>query len=153
MPSCPDLRDHASRFRVWNETEGRRAHERDDPWDLILPGQAGFIAPWGNETLVACTNSTVTTRRILDAVPGAKVVQDGSDGQNITFAPEGFEAVAGILRLRRRRQSSAAAHLAAFRFNPRLQGDEIERQGVPAASGDFRPTSTPGTHSGAFGMH
>jgi hypothetical protein len=49
----------------------------------------------------------LTTRRLLAAVPGAAVVQDGSDGQNVTFGAEHFETVAGILGLRKRRRLSA----------------------------------------------
>jgi len=101
---CIDLRQYGERFHVWNETERRRAWERDDPWDMNLRGRLGFIAPWGPTTLVACTNSMITTRKILAAVPGAKIAQDGDDGQNVTFPGEAFEVVAAIMQLRKRRK-------------------------------------------------
>ena len=43
---CIDLRQlSGGRFRPWNETLGRRARDEEDPWDVILPGWSGFIAP------------------------------------------------------------------------------------------------------------
>jgi hypothetical protein len=109
--NCFDLRGRGC--RVQNESHGRKAHERDDSWNLIIPGRAGFVTPWGylpprgSGLLVACTNSSVTTRRLLAAVPGARVVQDGSDGQAVTFAPEHLDVVAGLLGLWRKRVLSA----------------------------------------------
>jgi hypothetical protein len=112
-PACFDLRDRG--YRVLNETQDYRpAHQRDDPWDLVVPGRSGFVAPWGylpprgSGLLVAATRSSVTTRRLLAAVPGARVVQDGSDGQNITFAPDYLDVVADVLGLKRKRVLSAA---------------------------------------------
>jgi hypothetical protein len=107
MTTCYDLRSRG--YRVHNETFGRPAHERDSAWDLVIPGKCGFVAPFGrlppngSGLLVACTRSIGMTRRILANVPGAKVVQDGSDGQNVTFAPEHLDAVAKLLYLYRPR--------------------------------------------------
>jgi hypothetical protein len=64
--SCVDLRQYADRFRVFNEVGGRRAHKADDPWDLILLGWSGFVAPWGGDKLVACTNNLTTSRHRAD---------------------------------------------------------------------------------------
>jgi hypothetical protein len=122
MSNCVHLlKRSGNRYRVFNEIEGRQAFARDDPWDLVLPGRSGFVAAWGDDRLVACTHSTITTRRILAAVEGAVIVQDGDDGANIAFPAERLDVVAPILRLRRRRQAAAADHLRKFAFNPRLQ--------------------------------
>jgi hypothetical protein len=106
--TCIDLRQFGDRFRVWNEAHTRRAHERDDIWDLVIPGAGGFVAPYGGEYLLACTNSLLTTRRILAAVPGAVVTRDGSDGQNVRFDVAHLDAAAEILRLRKRRRVDEA---------------------------------------------
>jgi hypothetical protein len=103
MRTCVDLRTGADRFRPWNELDERKARATDDVWDLILPGRGGFVAPWGGSRLVACTRSSATTQKLLAIVPGARVHQDGSDGQNVVFDAEHLDAVAKLLRLRRRR--------------------------------------------------
>jgi hypothetical protein len=102
---CVDLRT-LGRYRVWNEAENRPANGWDDPWDLVIRGQGGFVAPWGGERLVACTRSSSTTQKLLEAIPEAVVVQDGSDGQNLVFPASDLEAVADLMYLRRRRARS-----------------------------------------------
>jgi hypothetical protein len=128
---CTDLRQLAGdRFRVWNEPEARRARKTDDRWDLILLGRAGSVAPWayapprGSGALVACTNSAITTRRLLDAVPGSVIVQEGSGGANFVFPAEHLDTVAGILRLRRRR-----------RYTPEQRQELVARLRKPTPDG------------------
>jgi hypothetical protein len=62
-PACIDLRAYSPPYRVHNEPEDRRAHERDDPWDLVIPGWSGFLAPQGGEHLLACTRGRKTTKQ------------------------------------------------------------------------------------------
>jgi hypothetical protein len=109
-----DLRT-VGRYRPRNEPMKRTARSHDDLWDLILPGRSGFVAPWGPGLLVACTNSTVTTKSILASVPGTAIVADGEDGQNVTFQVDHLPTVAGILRLRKKR-TGTTSHLRAFQF-------------------------------------
>src|SRR5262249_55823638 len=75
-------------------------------WDCILPGWSGFIAPYGGEYLLACTNGILKTRQILATVPDAVITQDGSDGQNIKFHVAPLETVAELLRSKKRRPGS-----------------------------------------------
>jgi hypothetical protein len=105
---CIDLRT-VGRYRVWNEAENRAARKADNPWDLVAPGRSGFIAPWGPDTLVACTNRQTTTDLILRAVPPAVVAQDGTDGQNVVFPADRVGVVAKILRVRTRRAGNAGS--------------------------------------------
>jgi hypothetical protein len=109
---CIDLRACSPPYRVLlaqvNPEGDRPAYERDDPWELVLPGAAVFVAPWGGEHLLACTRHRITTLRILATVPDAVVAQDGSDGQNVRFHARHLDAVASILRLRRRKEVSEA---------------------------------------------
>jgi hypothetical protein len=115
-----DLRNYPP-YRCYHEPEGRKARKTDDPWDLVLRGRKGFIAPCGGEYLLACTNHLLTTRRLLKAVPDAVITQDGSDGQNVRFHVNSLAAVAKILVLRRRRvftpaeKARRAAGLAKIR--------------------------------------
>jgi hypothetical protein len=107
-----DLRQFSPPYRVHLDAglpEGPRpARQYDDPWELVLPGAAGFVAPQGGEHLLACTRHRLTTARILATVPGAVITQDGSDGQNVKFPARHLDEVAGILRLRRRKEVSEA---------------------------------------------
>jgi len=138
---CVDLRSYGDRYRVRNEAEGRRARDRDDPWDLVLPGARGFVAPWGGATLVACTNAAATTRRVLAPAPGAVVAQDGADGQNVTFGAAHLDTVAPVLRLYRRRRLSAehraklAGATAPYRFKPVSTGAVSSAAAPSAAEG------------------
>jgi hypothetical protein len=131
------LQNWGDRYRVFHEIEGRPAHARDDPWDLVLVGRSGSVALWCNGgQLVAITNAAATTRRLLAAVPGAKLVQDGDDGANIAFGPEYLDTVAAILRLRRNRRytpaqrQAAAARLEKVRPKP-LSGGAVSTQKPP----------------------
>jgi hypothetical protein len=105
---CIDLRT-VGRYRVWNEAESRPSRKADDPWDLVAKGRSGFIAPWGPDTLVACTNRRTTTDAILRAVPGSYVAQDGADGQNVVFPADRVGVVVKILRVRIRRAGNAGS--------------------------------------------
>jgi hypothetical protein len=111
-PPCTDLRAFAPPYRVRaaqvNPQGDRPARRHDDPWELVLSGARGFVAPAGGGHLLACTHHRNTTAAILAKVPGAVVTQDGDDGQNVRFHARHLDAVAGVLRLRRRRQVSEA---------------------------------------------
>jgi hypothetical protein len=114
MSNCVHLlKQFGGRFKVFNEVEGRPARVRDDAWDLILVGRSGFVAVWGAGLLVACTHSTATTKRLLATVPDSVIVQDGADGANVTFPAEHLDAVAVVLKLRRKRQYTPAQRQAA----------------------------------------
>jgi hypothetical protein len=72
---CIDLRASSPPYRVHFDVglpEGPRpAYERDDPWQRIIPGGRGFVAPAGGEHLLACTRHRNTTAAILAKVPPA----------------------------------------------------------------------------------
>jgi hypothetical protein len=145
--TCIDLRQRfGNRFQVRNELEACRAHVADDPWDLVIQGRTGFVAPWGGDTLVACTRHVLTTRRIIEAVPGSVVVQDGQDGQNVTFDTVHFDTVAAILGLRKRRRLSEAhrkrlvEQVASFRF----AGPSDKSGPLRAQDGRFSPRPASG---------
>jgi len=137
-PPCVDLRDYADRYRVLNELEGRRAHQADDAWDLIIPGRGGFVAPYGHEHLLACTRGIVTTRKVLALDPEALVTQHASDGQNVRFHTRHLNAVAKVLRLRRRQLSDEhKARLAEAGRGSRFPG--VQATGDDALAGENAP--------------
>src|SRR5262249_6063816 len=88
-------------------------------------GVNGHVGVHGDNLLTACTRSKLATGRILKAVAGARVAQDGSDGQNVVFDVASLDTVAAILRLRRRKRMTAeqkaalAEASAAWRLQPR----------------------------------
>jgi hypothetical protein len=135
------LHRYGHRYKVFHDIEGRPAKPRDDPWDHVLVGSRGDVVPWGRDgRLAAITHSLVTTKRLLAAIPDAKVEQDGDDGANITFEPEHLDVVAAILKLRRKRQytptqrEAAAARLAKVRPKPLpkpLNGGSVSTQIPP----------------------
>jgi hypothetical protein len=144
MHTCINLHALAGdRFRAWNQMESRRGHKDDDPWDWVLPGRSGFVAPWSATRLVACSASAKTTKKFLAKVPSAVIVQDeGGTGVNITFDPEYLNLVADVLHLSRRRRltdsqrEAATARLAPFGFLPAAQGVSQGQIGaIPAPVG------------------
>jgi hypothetical protein len=135
------LRSWGDRYRVYNEIEGRRARAKDDAWDLVLLGRAGFVAVWGQGLLVACTRSTATTKRVLAAVPGAVVAQDGDDGANVVFPAEHLDTVADILRLRRKRQYTPAQREAAAARLARVRPKTLNRGSVSRQIPPISPSS------------
>ncbi len=80
----------------------------DDPWLQIIPCDMGHIYPHGGNMLAASTNKPGPTVRKLKALPGVIVHQDGNDGANILFHIDQFDAVAEIMRPKRRRVASEA---------------------------------------------
>jgi hypothetical protein len=107
-----NLKTHfGKQFRVKRE-EGSEA---GDPYGLLIECRHGHIYLHGLNRLGASTNSRGPIAKQLAALLGVTVVQDGSDGINATFEPEQFEAVAAIIRPKRRRRLSAEhrAKLAA----------------------------------------
>lgn len=90
-----------------------------------MPGRSGDVSAYGGELLIASTRSTVTTKRIIETVPGAAVNQDAEDGQIVLFDAKHFATVAGIRKLRKKRvltaqqREIAAERLKRTRFTPK----------------------------------
>lgn len=130
---CIDLR-RMSGYRLLNELTGKRAGVRDDPWELLIPGRSGDVSPYGGDLLIASTHNAWVTRLILDAVPGAVASQDADDGANITFPADQFDAVAGVLGLRKRRVLSEDERTRLAELS-RLHSPIRKRGGFGAAAG------------------
>jgi hypothetical protein len=136
--TCINLREHfGDRFRVRHEESyhaqrGPRAWA-DDPWLQIIPCDFGHICPWGGTRLAACTNGRGPTATKLTGLPCVKVVQNGTDGVNVTFDVADFEQVAAVMRPKRVRRLSpearkaAGERLAKYQFRPAVEPARDER--------------------------
>ena len=79
--------------------------EPNDPAGWTIPAKYGHFYSHGPDAIGVATNGRGIVRRLL-TVAGLVIVQDGSDGINATFPPAEFEAVAKIIRPRKRRKLS-----------------------------------------------
>ncbi len=92
----------------------------DRLWLQQIPCQYGHIYLPGTDTLGAYASGRLITGR-LAALPGVRVHQRGDTEITVLFPPEGFPAVADLLRARKRRRvaedqaRAGAARLARHR--------------------------------------
>ena len=111
MATCLNLKElFGDRFKL-DVDEGfyaeRPEFRRDEEvWLTHILCQHGHIGVWGDDLLVACTNSAGSVAKRLAALSFTTVVQDGSDGLNATFPVEHFDKVAAIIKPRKRRRLS-----------------------------------------------
>ncbi len=138
-PSCMDLRQlFGDKYRLAVEesyyAERPQFRKQEEPWLTFIVCRYGQIGVWGGNLLVASTRGLGSVAIRLKALPFAQVVQDGSDGVNVTFALEHFDAVAEIMKPRKRRPKLSREHKAKlmeanakFRFQP-ASGDAPEAQ-------------------------
>jgi len=128
---------------------GRHARV-DDPHYQIIPGGRGHVYAWDTSTLAASTNTSGSTATRLKTLPGVKTWQDGTDGCTVLFPVELFDQVAGLLKLRRRRQVTDAerkrlselGHRYGFQpSQPGFQSDLEARPGVPEVQPDPKHVS------------
>ncbi len=144
---CVNLRERfGDTYRVAHEGAycaeyGPNAH-REDPWLTVIPCENGHICPWGRSTLTACTTSAGSVAKRLKVLPFTSVAQDGTDGANVLFDVEHFDAVARIMKPRRRRRLSpearraAGERLAKYRFRHAVETPDSGRPCVSRAMAD-----------------
>ena len=145
---CVNLKERfGERYRVEYEesyyAEYGANPRTDDPWLMIIPCRNGHICPWGDDLLAACTNTANKVAAKLKRLPFTTVAQDGDDGANILFPAKHFNAVAKIMRPRRRRRMSAGQREKfveagrKFRFGHGAEGArgapecDLDRQAPP----------------------
>lgn len=95
-----------------------RAGKRNDPWLQVIPCKYGEIYPHGELPAVATNGRKIGLK--VAKLPGAIVLQDGTDGMNIAFLVAAFPAVAKIVKPRRKRKVTAEQleRLARTQFKP-----------------------------------
>ena len=113
----------------------------EEPWLTHILCQHGHIGVWGDDLLVACTNSAGAGATRLKALSFAEVAQDGTDGVNVTFPLEHFDEVAEVMKPRKRRRLSEEQRArlveagAKYRFSRGAQSDSegpvCDGTGVP----------------------
>jgi hypothetical protein len=108
-PACVDLQAvYGDRYKIELdesysvEKSEFRFHERN--WLTQIPCLNGHIGVWGNNLLVARTSSSGTVAMKLKRLSFAEIVQDGTDGVNVTFNVQHFDEVAAVMKPRKRRQ-------------------------------------------------
>lgn len=142
MSECIDLKEQfGGYYRVTYEPNyvaelGERSR-RQNSWLLTIPCQHGHIYPHGGELLGASSNHRGRIANRLAALPFVRVVQDGDDGVNVVFHVADFDAVAAILKPRRRRRLSPqqvaerTQRLRKYQFSPASQNAGAARKRDP----------------------
>ena len=117
-PTCINLkREFGDRFKVAYEESyaaERGNHARaEDPWLMVILCQHGEIYPYGDDLLVASTKKAGSIARTLKALPYVSLYREGFCGSDLIFPLDQFEAVAAIMKPRKRRRLSEAARRRA----------------------------------------
>jgi len=101
----PNLQNlFGDRYRIDHDPADRTFAEKPDPWMQTLPCRNGLIyAHAANRLAVEC--KTGTARKLM-AVPGVTVHQQGDTECTLLFDLAIFDAVAAIVKPRRRRKWS-----------------------------------------------
>jgi hypothetical protein len=91
-------------------------------WLCRIPCKYGFISIHGPDTLAAFANTSIMAGKLV-AVSGVKVHQRGDREVRVLVAPDMLDAIADLLRARRKRQVSEAERdrLAAIGFKATLR--------------------------------
>jgi hypothetical protein len=77
-----------------------------DPWFMIIPCQHGHIYPHGDGVLGFASDKKGPVAKRVSQLDFVTTLLDGEDGVNVAFPEEWFEAVAYIVKPRRRRRLS-----------------------------------------------
>ena len=114
-----------ARFRIGRDPAAQTCAEKREPWMQTLLCRNGVIYPHGaNRLAVECKGATASR---LMTLRGITVHQQGDTDWTLTFDPAAFDAVAAIVKPRKRRLQSeeqkvaCAARLNPFRYKKRPQ--------------------------------
>ena len=139
MPTCIDLKARfGARYRITHDQAHAAEYGENsrvyDPWLAMIPCRHGHVYPHGGELLAASTDRRGAISKRLSILPGVRLLQDGDDGVNVVFHIKDFDAVAAILKPRRRRQltpeqkAERTERLRQYRFSPASQNDSGDRR-------------------------
>jgi hypothetical protein len=123
------------RYRIGHDDAAQTWGERADPWVMTVPCQRGVIYPYGGDHLAVEVDYHPAAAKQLAALPSVRCVQDGDQEKTYTFPAAILEAVAAIVKPRKRKQVSAEerARLADMgkqhRFGRRFTGCESDISG------------------------
>jgi hypothetical protein len=119
----------------------RVPRDKLDPWMMVLRGHRGEIYPFGDDKLAVFATPAVAAH--LRAIPGLTLWTDGSDGRTFVFPVSALDAVAQVIRPRKRRRLSEEARRQACERLARYHG-----QASPSLKGGINALETHGTVSG-----
>jgi hypothetical protein len=123
-------RTYGHTYQIKTEEGG----DKKDPTAWIIPGKYGHIYVHGAHILGVATNNAGRIAKLLAAMPGVFVRQDGSDGINAIFAPSEFEAVADIIQCRKKRKRRPLSPEAKARLLKIGAEHRFQSAGAPSAS-------------------
>ena len=112
MVDCINLKEtYGKRYRVEYEesykAEFGEGAWRDDPWLQIIPCRYGHLYAYGENLIGVSVDGHRLIAGRIARLACTTVRQDGDDGElSASFAPEHFDAIAKIMRPRRRKQIS-----------------------------------------------
>jgi len=109
---CINLRQRfGSRLRIsydpCHDAKGR-CRESLDPWMMQISCRCGTIYPWGGDLLVIGMDNHNTVAKRVAAISGCEVIQDGERERSVRFHVDAFDAVAAIVKPKRKRRISDA---------------------------------------------
>jgi hypothetical protein len=114
----------ADRYRITLDESASEDTDRETKlWCYRLPCRYGFISVHGVNTLAAYTRGRMVSK--LEALEGVTVHQRGDQEVRILFHPDRLDAIAELLKARKRRRLSddqkarLALAGAKFRYPPR----------------------------------
>ena len=99
-PTCLDLRElFGDKYRIgWEADSTHRS-----PWEMQLLCKYGLIYPWGGTRLAVQIDFHPNIARQVARLPGVELVQDGDDEKTFRFDVSSFDAVAELVKPRRKR--------------------------------------------------
>jgi hypothetical protein len=148
IPSCINLAERfGDRYRItFDAPREERRQAKHDPWLHQIPCKFGTIYPFGGNRLAVDCDYCPRVCKQLVALPGLTLHQHGDHEQTFTFDVADFDAVAAIVRPRRRRQLSPEHNAKLqqagqrYRFSNGTQSEISERQATISHEDGLNPT-------------
>lgn len=106
---CIDLQERfGDRYRIgFDPAYDPRGRKHLDPWMMLIPCRFGTIYPSGGDKLRVDIDGHVKLAKKVATIAGCRLVQDGDDEKTFEFPANLFNAVAKIVKPRRKAQSRA----------------------------------------------
>jgi len=139
VSECVNLRERfGRRFKVVYEEAHRAEYgpnaRTEDPWLMILLCEHGHVFPHGDDQLAAFTDGPVIAKKLARLVC-CEVWQEGDQELTVLFDVADFDAVAQILKPRRRRRLTPAQRQAASERLKQFRFSASHARAIPGAVG------------------
>ncbi len=139
QPRCIDLAARFGRdYRLGHDEAAATWGERRDPWMRTLLCQRGMIYPFGGDRLAVEVDHHPGVARAVGAIPGVVLWQDGDHEKTFLFHVDLFDAVAALVKPRKRRR----CHLTTEQLRA---GGERLRAKAQSVFGAARAATAPPT--------